>query len=298
MQSHTFAAVTTATDSAVLTFSDGKGAYWVDLYIPDVGSTAPEFDSSDLTFKASVDGTNYVSVPGMTVADDEVGYKGRFLVFGDALKYTAANNAGTAATVAPTVTYKAASMTEIKSDWTSISQGVMDGDTGNEEFTFGRAPAVLCLDAYASTWDSVSMVIQASVDGTNWFDLPGTRATDSLQYRTFNNPGGLTRFRIEWTGGGLSTVAMRVTVVGLTNMDAAGIKKNADVVPAQQTALIDVGTPQGDFTFDDPTATWDASAQAIVNNNFALVGTETNKTAAVVARIVDALQANGILPTT
>jgi hypothetical protein len=297
MQSNTFAPVTTATQSAVLTMGS-SAAYFVDLYIPDILSAAPEFDGSDLTFEYTIDGTNWNTVPGMTVADDEVGYKGRFLVWGSKLRYTSANNVGTAATVAPVVTYKAASMVEVKDDFTSLTQGVLDGDTGNEAFTFGRAPDMLLLDVEGTTFDSVSMVLQGSVDGLNWFDLDGSRVTAAGDYRVFTNPGGLVRFRIEWTGGGLSMVAGRITVIGLTNKDGLGIKKNANVMAAQQTALIDVGTPQGDFTFDDPTGTWDASAQAIVNNNFALVGTETNKTAVAVARIVDALQANGILPTT
>jgi hypothetical protein len=275
-------------------------ANWVDLYIPDIGSTAPEFDGCDLTFEYTIDGTNWNTVPGMLVADDEVGYKGRFLVWGSRLRYTSANNVGTAATVAPVVQYKAASMCQVKSDFSSFTQGVLSGDTGNESFTFGRAPELLLLDVEGTTFDSVSMVLQASVDGTNWFDLPGSRNTAAGDYRVFNNPGGLTRFRIEWTGGGLSMVAGRATVIGLTKLDELNVKKNADVLPAQAGTVITSGdgTAPTALTLVDVTATWDATALGIYNDNNILLMEQINKNTALLARIIDNLQANGILPTT
>jgi hypothetical protein len=273
-------------------------ANWVDLYIPDIGSSAPEFDGSDLTFEYTIDGTNWNTVPGMLVADDEVGYKGRFLVLGSKLRYTSANNVGSAATVAPIVTYKNASMTQVKSDFSSFVQGVLSGDTGNESFTFGRAPAVLFLDVEGSTFDSVSMVIQASVDGTNWFDLPGARVTAAGQYAWFNNPGGLTRFRIEWTGGGLSMVAGRATVIGLTNLDGGGIKKNADVLVDAADLLVTSGdgTAAADATLVDVTATWDATALGIYNDNNITIIEEVNKLKVLTDRMVEVMQVNGDLP--
>jgi len=260
-------------------------------------SAAAEWDGGDLVFKYSVDGTNFKAVPGMTVADNEAGYKGRFLVWGSKLLYTAANLAGSAATLAPVVTYKAASMIQSKADWTSLTAGVMDSDASSENFTFGRAPDVLLLDMEASTWDSMSAVIQGTVDGSNWFDLDGTRHTANDQYRTFNNPGGLTNFRLEWTGGGLSTVAMAIQVIGLTNQDALGIKKDAGVLATALETMTDStgGTP--DTAAPIMTAHTGSYVEATIENAFSTLTHHYNRVVVELQRVTDALQANGVLPT-
>lgn len=299
MKSSTYTAVTANGDSAVLDMGS-SAAYFVDLFIPFIANAAPEHDSGDLTFKYSVDGTNYKAVPGMTVADNENGYKGRFLVWGNRLKYTAASLSGSAATVAPQVSYKAASMVEVKADWSSLSDaGVLDGDTGSENFTFGRAPGMLLLDMEAGTWDSVSMVIQGTLDGTNWFDLDGVRATVNDQYLVFNNPAGLTQFRVEWTGGGLSAATMAIVVVGLTNVDGVNIFANADVLVDAADLLVTSGdgTAAADATLVNVTATWDATGLGIYNDNNITIIEEINKLKVLTDRIVLSMQASGQLPT-
>jgi hypothetical protein len=289
----TYTPVTANGDSAVVDLGSFAAAF-VDLFIPNILNAAPEHDGGDLTFKYSIDGTNYKAVPGMTVADNENGYKGRFLVWGNNLKYTAANLAGSAATVAPSVRIQAASMVQAKSSWSFLSDtGVLNADSGSEKFSFGRVADMILLDAEASTWDSVDMVIQGSTDGTNWFDLDGTHATVNDQYLVFNNPSKLTNFRLEWSGGGLSAAGMAITVIGLTNADEPGIKKNANVLGTVATVMTDAGTPEADGILDDVTAT---PTQTLVNNNFATVVTEVNRIGADVARIVECLQGSAQLP--
>jgi hypothetical protein len=289
----TYTPVTANGDSAVVDLGSSAAAF-VDLFIPNILNVAPEHDGGDLTFKYSIDGTNYKAVPGMTVADNENGYKGRFLVWGNNLKYTAANLAGSAATVAPSVRIQAASMVQAKSSWSFLSDtGVLNADSGSEKFSFGRVADMILLDAEASTWDSVDMVIQGSTDGTNWFDLDGTHATVNDQYLVFNNPSKLTNFRLEWSGGGLSAAGMAITVIGLTNADEPGIKKNANVLGTVATVMTDAGTPEADGILDDVTAT---PTQTLVNNNFATVVTEVNRIGADVARIVECLQGSAQLP--
>jgi hypothetical protein len=289
----TYTPVTANGDSAVVDLGSSAAAF-VDLFIPNILNVAPEHDGGDLTFKYSIDGTNYKAVPGMTVADNENGYKGRFLVWGNNLKYTAANLAGSAATVAPSVRIQAASMVQAKSSWSFLSDtGVLNADSGSEKFSFGRVADMILLDAEASTWDSVDMVIQGSTDGTNWFDLDGTHATVNDQYLVFNNPSKLTNFRLEWSGGGLSAAGMAITVIGLTNADEPGIKKNANVLGTVATVMTDAGTPEADGILDDVTAT---PTQTLINNNFATVVTEVNRIGADVARIVECLQGSAQLP--
>ena len=296
-KSHTFTVVAANGDSAVLSMGSSD-AYWVDLFIPFLasGQTASEFDGGDFTFKYTVDGTNYKAVPGMTVADNENGYKGRFLVWGSKLKFTLANSSGSTTTV-PVVTYKAASMTQSKGDWTVLAAGVLNADAGTEAFTFGRAPTMLLLDTESSTQDNVTMTIQATPDGTSWVDLPGQRADANDEYRVYSNPAGLTRFRIEWTTGGLSAAGFTINVIGLTNQDEMGIKKDADVWPSPATGVVvTVGTADTSVpkTLADQTAT---HSQTVLNNSFATLGEDHTLLAAEMVRVVDALRANGILPT-
>lgn len=300
MKSHTFAAVTANGDSAVLDLAN-NGASWVDLFIPYLTSAgaAVEFDGGDFTFKYSVDGTNYKAVPGMTVADDETGYKGRFLVWGSNLKFTVANLAGSASTVTPVVRYKSASMVEVK-DFQDPTEGVLSADAGTESVTFGRAPAKILLDAEASTWDSVDLVLQGSPDGSDyWVDMDGTHATVNDQYIVYDNPSKLTNFRWEWSGGGLSAAGFTAKLIGLSNLDEAGIKGESDVLVAAADILVTSGdgTAAADATLVDVTATWDATALGIYNDNNITIIEEVNKNTVLLGRIVDCLQANGLLPT-
>jgi len=149
MSVYTYTAVVANGDSAVADLGSSPASF-VDLYVPNILNAAPEHDGGNLTFKYSVDGTNYKAVPGMTVADDENGYKGRFLVWGSNLKYTAASLAGSAATVAPSIRVTPASMVQSKSSWSFLSDiGVLNADAGSEEFSFGRVADMLLLDCEA-----------------------------------------------------------------------------------------------------------------------------------------------------
>jgi len=119
MSVYTYTAVTANGDSAVANLGSSP-VNWVDLYIPNILNAAPEFDTGDLTFKYSIDGTNYKAVPGMTVADNVTGYIGRFLVWGNNLKYTAANQATETPTVAPSIRVTPASMCQSKTTGRSV----------------------------------------------------------------------------------------------------------------------------------------------------------------------------------
>ncbi len=279
MQTHTFAAVTSATDSAVL--DTDRLVNWVDLWIP----TGLEFDGSDLTFKSSVDGTQYLAVPGMTVADDETGYIGRFLVFGSKIKFTSANNAGSASTVTPIVRYRAASMSEHK-----VAGTVVDADS-NATFSFGRAPKKLHMQV-TGTIDSGTVTLEGSPDGgTTYIPLSGSTITAVTDFRVYDNPSKMTQFRVSWSGAGASADAPIHVVALNDSFDLVATGAGA-VVPATYTTMTDAGTPEADGILDDVTATPD---QTLINNNFATVVTETNKIGAQVARILKTLQENGLL---
>ena len=142
------------------------------------------------------------------------------------------------------------------------------------------------------------MILQGTPDGTSWFDLDGLRADANDEYRVYDNPMGLTRFRIEWTGGGLSTVALTVAVIGLTNLDGGGIKANGDVLVDAADVLITSGdgTAAGNATLVDVTSTWDATALGIYNDNNITIIEEVNKLKVLLDRIVLTMQANGDLP--
>ena len=307
METKSFAVVAANGDSEILEMGGGD-AYFVDLYVPFLAGvqTAPNFDSGDFTFQYSVDGTNYKDIPAMTVATNAIGYRGRFLVWGSKLRYTLANSSG-ATTAVAAVSYKKASMTQVRTAWAFLEGGVMNATSGVETFHLGRAPDMLLLDMEAGTWDSVSMVIQGSVDGANWVDLAGTRHTANDQYRVFTNPGGLTYFQLEWTGGGTSSVGMAIQVTGLTNKVQIGIKKDASLMATTaldtgKGVVVTVGSADvaGAKTLADQTAT---HSQTILNDSFATIGADYNllvadlaSTNVVVARLVDCLRANGMLP--
>jgi len=157
---------------------------------------------------------------------------------------------------------------------------------------------MILLDGEAATWDSTDITIQSTTDGTNWFDLDGTHATVNDQYLVFNNPGKLTRFRLEWSAGGLSAATMAITVIGLTNAAAPGIVANADVLVDAADVLITSGdgTAAANATLVDVTATWDATALGIYNDNNITIIEEVNKLKVLTDRIVLSMQASGQLP--
>jgi hypothetical protein len=279
----------------------GAPVNWVSVWIHDGGSAG--YDNGDFTLEASHDGGTIDVNAGPVFSEaaggsGPFGYLGTYLVFGNIIKYALANTDASACTATMTIKYRRASMSKV---FTKLITA--DGEAN--VYNLPRAPHKLHLyanDNGGAGWDSATLRLEASVDGTNWevISTPTAITSDATATGiTFDNPGRMTRFRVSVAAGAgaagsityhLYTCGDPELPLGVGGTRAGGIPF---YTPADQTILTDAGTPESDGILDDVTAT---PTQTLINNNFATVVTETNKTAAQVKIIVDALIAQGIIP--
>jgi hypothetical protein len=154
----------------------------VDVYIDD-GET---WDSGSLTALTSFDGgTTWVTVPGFTKTTGD-GYLGSFTAYGKDLKFTIASVAGASASI--TITIKAK---RVMSQVILAAQTLTDN--GNTDLVLTR-PGDLAVFA-KGTWDSGSLTLSVSPDGTLYVDS-GVTAITANGGGYYTNTAGDTTLRL------------------------------------------------------------------------------------------------------
>lgn len=167
----------------------------VDVYINDTET----WDSGSLTALTSFDGgTTWVTVPGFTKTSGD-GYLGSFTAYGKDLKFTIASVV-TASVITITIKAKA-----VMSQVLLAAQTLTDN--GNTDLVLTR-PGDLAVFA-KGTWDSGSLTLAVSPDGTLYVDSGVTAITAN--------------------GGGYYTNTAEDTILRLVLASVAGAVADLDV---------------------------------------------------------------------
>jgi len=135
----------------------------VDVYIQD----GPTYDSASITAETSTDGgTTWVTQAALSAITSGDGYIASFRAYGQQLRFTAASVAAASADIDITVKATAVS--------SSVERYVITAN-GNTDIPVTRPGPVYV--AITGTWDSASVTLSVSPDGTLYVDTGVTAIT-------------------------------------------------------------------------------------------------------------------------
>ena len=152
----------------------------VDLYIAD----SPTYDSASITAETSPDGgTTWVTVAAMSAITSGDGYAASFRCFGQNLRFT----------VASVVTACDLDLTVRATPVASTLQRYEITANGNTEIPVSRKGDVAVF--LTGTWDSASVTMSLTPDGTLYVDSGATAVTADGGF-TYTNTAGDTQLRL------------------------------------------------------------------------------------------------------
>ena len=169
----------------------------VDVYIAD----SPTYDSASITVQASNDGgTTWVTQTGLSAITTGDGYIASFRCYGPALKLLTASVAAAGADI--DVTMKATAVVSTASKYEITANG-------NTDVVLSKAGP--CFVYINGTWDSASVTLSQSPDGTLYVDTGLTAITADGGALFANAPSDETLRLVTASAAGVITV-LDVTV--------------------------------------------------------------------------------------
>lgn len=161
----TFAAITTNSSSSAHSLPGNASV--VDVYLDD----ASVWDTATMILESSVDGTNYIAVPGASWTSG-LGFIARVSnVFGNYLRVTVSSVGGSTSLIA---TVTAVAVSGSFEQRVSLKAGVSINGTTDLVLPRGGAFAIFA----AGTWDSASLTVDESPDGTLYVECVSAITSD------------------------------------------------------------------------------------------------------------------------